>query len=81
MFYKMNQIFYLAVASILLASIVSFAIPNAVQAAPKFGWCYTAASIVCGQAGDNFGSKGECKKAQAEEPTTVVESCHKVPIA
>ena len=73
-----STVLLVATSLILVAGIVAVAIPNAVEAAPKFLWCYSAASVVCAQGNDPFNAKGECKKAEAEEPTQVVESCHKV---
>jgi hypothetical protein len=48
-----------------------------VEAAPKFNWCFTAASLVCRDANGPFNGKGDCKKLE-EETAGVVQPCHKV---
>jgi hypothetical protein len=74
-------VLFVAASLMLVGAMVAIAIPNPVEAAPKFLWCYTAASIVCAQGGDPFNSKGECKKADAEDQLPTVEPCHKVPLS
>jgi hypothetical protein len=68
-----------AISLMLVGATVAMTFPNSVEAASRFVWCYTAASLVCGEGAENFNGKGECKKAEAAEPLIVVDSCHKVP--
>ena len=62
---KSTTVLFVVTSLMLVVAMVAVAIPSEVQAAPKHTWCYLNTSgVQCG-----FDSKGECKKALAEDPT------------
>lgn len=65
----MKQIIYLIIASLLVAAIVSIAIPNPAQASPPREWCWNV-----GGAGMCFDNKEECRKGI---PIGVSATCQK----
>ena len=71
----------IALSIVMVGATVGIAIPNPVEAAPNHQWCYLTATRVCGENGDTFNGKGECKKAEEAETLPVVESCRKVPLS
>ncbi len=65
----MKQIIYLIIASLLVAAIVSIAIPNPGQASSPREWCWKV-----GGAGMCFDNKEECRKGI---PSGVSATCQK----
>jgi hypothetical protein len=65
----MKQIIYLITASLLVAAVVSIAIPNPGQASPARDWCWKV-----GGAGMCFDNKEECRKGI---PSGVSATCQK----
>lgn len=72
---------FVATSLILAGAMVAITAPITVEAAPKHVWCYTAASIVCGENGVNFDNKKECKDSLAEfqdsNPGVATQPCQK----
>jgi hypothetical protein len=68
-FYIMEQIIHLIIASLFLAGTLSILIANPVQASPPREWCWKV-----GGAGMCFDNKEECRKGI---PSSVSATCQK----
>jgi hypothetical protein len=56
-FYTMKQIIYLVAAFLLVAALVSFALPSPIQASSSTQWCVSFAGLGC------FTNKNACNDA------------------
>jgi len=56
-FYTMKQIISLVAAFLLIAALVSFALPSPIQASPSTQWCVSFAGLGC------FTNKNACNDA------------------